>query len=196
MLSGRGVEPDRIRELAEASIPAAEAFVDQNRSAYKLEDKARGSLNRSRATAVDLIGWAYYLKKELPTAEAGLGEAERLARGQDLVNQFHLGELARAKGESERAAQYHLNALTLGSGPEPVRRAAQKALADLHGEDGFDAYLQGELARRRDLRREEAIRSMVDLPAPAIPLTDLEGKALDVAALRGKVLLLNFFASW
>jgi hypothetical protein len=37
---------------------------------------------------------------------------------------------------------------------------------------------------------------VVDRPLPPLHLTALDGKALDVGSLRGKVLLLNFFSSW
>lgn len=33
-------------------------------------------------------------------------------------------------------------------------------------------------------------------PAPALALTDMEGRAHDLAAYRGKVVLLNFWATW
>jgi len=198
LLASRGVLFDRVVQLAEASVPLAEAFIDENRGAYKLSDKARGSLNRSRAAAIDLIGWVSFLKKDLKAAEAKLTESERLSRGQDFVNQFHLGELCRARGDAARASEYYLSALSLSAGPEPVRASARKALAALRGEDvsTFEAFLAAELARRQEVRRALAVRSLVDQPAPSIPMTDLSGKAIDIAALRGKVLLLNFFASW
>jgi hypothetical protein len=40
------------------------------------------------------------------------------------------------------------------------------------------------------------LRSLVDRPAPELRVTEVSGRALDLAALRGKVVLLNFFASW
>jgi cytochrome oxidase Cu insertion factor (SCO1/SenC/PrrC family) len=37
---------------------------------------------------------------------------------------------------------------------------------------------------------------LLDRPAPPIQLNDVDGKPFDLAALKGKVVLLNFWASW
>ena len=133
-------------------------------------------------------------------AESTLLEAERLSRGADATNQFHLGELARAKADLEGAREHYLASLTL-TGPPPLQAAAKKSLADVFvrpGNDaaGFDKYVDAELTRRRDARQLDVLRSMLDRPAPGFKVTEVTGKALDLASLRGRVLLLNFFASW
>jgi hypothetical protein len=40
------------------------------------------------------------------------------------------------------------------------------------------------------------LKSLVDRPLPKLALTTIDGKPFDTASLQGKVLLLNFFASW
>ncbi|MBI3264409.1 MAG: hypothetical protein HYZ58_14860, partial [Acidobacteria bacterium] len=151
--------------------------------------------------AIDLVGWASFQKKDVAAAASKLEEAERLSRGQDFANQFHLGELARSKGDLERASEAYLSALTLQGGAPPVRETTKKSLADVYVRLGnqaadFETYLAGELDRRRKERQAELLRSMVGKPLPELKLTDVKGQPVDIAALRGKVLLLNFFSSW
>jgi peroxiredoxin len=43
---------------------------------------------------------------------------------------------------------------------------------------------------------EEATRTEVGRPAPAFRLTTVDGEIFDLAAQRGKVVLVNFFATW
>ena len=113
---------------------------------------------------------------------------------------FHLGELARAQNNPTRAREHYLNALALSGGPPPFRQRATQALAALPPADpkaaDFDAWLEAELARRRDERKAAALKSLVDRPLPPLTLTTVDGKPYDASGLRGKVLLLNFFASW
>jgi thiol-disulfide isomerase/thioredoxin len=52
------------------------------------------------------------------------------------------------------------------------------------------------LARRRDERRAAALKSLVDRPLPALTLTTVDGRPFDSSILKGKVVLLDFFAAW
>jgi hypothetical protein len=190
---------DRAAALAERGRAASDRFVTENLSAYQMTGKSQGAYSRGRAVAADLIGWAAYLRKDYARAAASLGDAERLSRGQDFTNQFHLGELARTMGETDSAREHYLNALALSGGPAPARQRATEALRTLPGGAApppFEAWLDRELARRRDERRAAALKSVVDRPLPQLALTGVDGRPFDSSSLRGKVLLLNFFASW
>ena len=55
------------------------------------------------------------------------------------------------------------------------------------------------MAARRDAvvkRMWTGLKSLVDKPLPKLTLTTVDGKPYDTKSLQGKVLLLNFFASW
>jgi hypothetical protein len=99
-----------------------------------------------------------------------------------------------------RARDHYLAALSLAGGPAPLRQRATQALAAIQGAaagaDGFDAWLETELTRRRDERKADALRSLVDRALPKLTLTTVDGRPYDTKSLQGKVLLLNFFASW
>ena len=195
-------EYDRAIAMAERGAAVSDRFIDENLSAYQMSGKSQGSYARGRAIAADLIGWALFQKKDYAGAAAKLEEASRLSEGQDFTNQFHLGELARAQNAPERARDHYLIALSLtgfSGGPPPLRQRATQALAALPRaapDTPFDAWLETELSRRREERKAAALRSLVDRPLPKLTLTTIDGRPYDTAGLRGKVLLLNFFASW
>ena len=192
-------EYDRAVSLATLGAKASDHFVDENLSAYQMSGKSQGSKARGQASAADLIGWAQFMKKNYAGAAAKLGEAERLSQGQDVVNQYHLGELARAQKAPERARDHYLDALALAGGPAPLRQKAKESLAALQtgaSAPGFDAWLETELARRREDRKAAMLKSLVDRPLPKLALTTVDGKPFDASRLRGKVVLLDFFASW
>jgi thiol-disulfide isomerase/thioredoxin len=194
-------ELDRAIALAERGAKASDRFIDENLSAYQMSGKSQGSYARGRALAADLVGWALFQKKDYAGAAGKLDEAEQLSQGQDLANQVHLGDLARSQNVPARARDHYLNALALAGGPPPLRQHATEALAALQsgeagGPAGFDAWLSAELTRRRDERKSAALKSLVDRPLPTLALTTVDGKPYDTSSLRGKVLLLDFFASW
>jgi thiol-disulfide isomerase/thioredoxin len=199
MLIDRG-EYDRAIALATLGGSTSDHFIDENLSAYQMSGKVQSSYARGRAAAADLVGWAQFKKKNYAAATEKLGEAERLSQGLDFVNEFHLAELARAQSVPARARNHYLDALSLAGGPAPLRKQATDALAAQHSAEGsngdFEAWLESELSRRRDERKAAALKSLVNRPLPKLALTTVDGKPFDAASLRGKVALLDFFASW
>jgi thiol-disulfide isomerase/thioredoxin/Tfp pilus assembly protein PilF len=199
-LANRRARLDEAIRLAQGSVEAASTFIQENLGSYKMEGKIQNALSRSRAAGADLAGWAYFLKNDLASAAAKLEEADRLSRSGDMANQYHLAELARARGELDAARERYLTSLTL-SGPAALRESARTALAAVHttlGNDPaeFDAYLKAELDRRTAERRERLTQSLLDKQLPPIAITDLSGRPVELAGLRGRVVLLNFFSSW
>jgi thiol-disulfide isomerase/thioredoxin len=189
-------EFDRAIALAERGAAVSDRFIDENLPAYQMSGKSSGSYARGRALATDLVGWALFQKKDLGGAKTKLEEAARLSDGQDFANQFHLGELARAQNDPVRARDYYLSALSLAGGPPPLRQRATQTLAALQPAGAAEGWLDAELARRRDERRATALKSMVDRLLPKLTLTTVDGKPFDISILKGKVVLLDFFASW
>ena len=187
--------------MAGRGAAASDRFIDENLSAYQLTGKWEGSFARGRATAADIVGWALFLQKEYARAGEKLEEAARLSQNQDPANQFHLGEWARTQNDARSARDHYLTALSLQGGPPPLRQRVLQALTSLMSNDpaaagGFDAWLDAELSRRRDERRAGALTTMVNRPLPKLTLTTIDGRPYDTSGLRGKVVLLNFFASW
>jgi hypothetical protein len=200
VLIDRG-EYDRAMALADRGVSASDRFIEENLSAYQMAGKAEGSRTRSRAQAADLVGWALFMKKDYAKAEPKLEEAERLSRGLDFNNQLHLAELARAQNQADRAREHYLTVLSLAGGfggaPQPARDRAKQALqASYSGNEPFDAWLEKQLTTKSEERKNTALKSLVDKKLPKLALTTIDGKPFNTASQQGKVLLLNFFASW
>jgi thiol-disulfide isomerase/thioredoxin len=193
-------EPDKAIAMAERGMAASDRFIDENLSAYQLEGKVQGARARNGAIAADLIGWAQVEKKNYAAGAAKLQEAERLSQGLDFQTLYHIAELARAQGDQPRAREYYLNALSLAGGPPEMRQRIMPALTGIRGDAGpgmpFTKWVETELSRRREDRKNAALKSLVNRPLPALALTTVDGLPYDAKNLRGKVVLLDFFASW
>ena len=59
-----------------------------------------------------------------------------------------------------------------------------------------DAYLTSLEADLRADQRDELRERLINEPAPAFSLTDLQGRTISSAAFRGKVIVLDFWATW
>ena len=59
-----------------------------------------------------------------------------------------------------------------------------------------NTYLTGLEADLRAEQREELSQILINEPAPAFSLTDLQGRTISSAALKGKVVVLDFWATW
>lgn len=192
---------DRGVKLAGQGVDAANRFIEENLGAYQMAGKAEGSRTRAQAQAADLVGLAALLQKKYTVAASKLEESERLSRGLDFTNQLHLAQLAEAQHDTDRARDHYLNVLSLAGGfggaPQPVRDRAKQALqANYTGAEPFDAWLDEQLVAKGEERQAAALKSLVDKKLPKLKLTTLDGKPFSTASLQGKVLLLNFFASW
>lgn len=63
-------------------------------------------------------------------------------------------------------------------------------------EKGFDEHI-GELrAMREEQQRKKVAGSMISQSAPDFTLTDTEGRTVTLSELRGKVVILDFWATW
>ena len=76
---------------------------------------------------------------------------------------------------------------------EILKRTYQKEHKDA---EGFNTYIAA-LEKESYLKMLEELRkSMLSESAPAFALLDLEGKKVDITALRGKVVVVDFWATW
>jgi thiol-disulfide isomerase/thioredoxin len=68
--------------------------------------------------------------------------------------------------------------------------------AEDHSPAGTEAYLNRLEAAARDHTRRELAAAMLDLPAPAFSLKNLKGETVSLESLRGKVVVVDFWATW
>jgi thiol-disulfide isomerase/thioredoxin len=70
------------------------------------------------------------------------------------------------------------------------RLAAAAGLADAKGQ------LEGRLAEAKEKKYLEYRKKVLDKNAPAFSLVNLEGKTVSLASLKGKVVVIDFWATW
>lgn len=61
---------------------------------------------------------------------------------------------------------------------------------------GFDPYLAALEATAKTKKRQEILKSMINEPAPKFELKDFDGKVVSLNDLKGKVVVVDFWATW
>lgn len=84
-----------------------------------------------------------------------------------------------------------------GTGNDQHRAWLKECYIATKGSDkGFDKYLAG-MQKSADKQRKDALaQQMVDEPAPLFELKNLQGETVSLASLKGKVVVLDFWATW
>ncbi|MBS1752578.1 MAG: TlpA disulfide reductase family protein [Ferruginibacter sp.] len=77
----------------------------------------------------------------------------------------------------------------------------KELLKDLYVEEkksdkGFDEYLTKLEAAAKEKRREELAKTMINEVAPKFTLKDLDGNDISLTSLNGKVVVVDFWATW
>jgi peroxiredoxin len=69
-------------------------------------------------------------------------------------------------------------------------------MSEDHTENGAGAYVSKLEEAAKAAKKEEMLRNMGSDPAPAFSLTNMSGETVSLAALKGKVVIVDFWATW
>jgi len=101
-----------------------------------------------------------------------------------------LGQDAKAKEAAETAVKGL-------QGTAAIKDVLKKDYIKTKGSDaGFDQYIASLENTSKLKAREELAKTMINQPAQAFTLKDLEGKTVSLSDLKGKVVIVDFWATW
>lgn len=114
----------------------------------------------------------------------------------DKFNALYM-ELLLSAGDAVTAKSVGEEAVLKGYENAQVTGALKKAYIQTAGNDaGFDAYLSNLEKPGRDKLIKKLEKDLINEPAPAFTLSDLSGKEISLADLKGKTVVVDFWASW
>lgn len=106
-------------------------------------------------------------------------------------------QIVSALGQTVKAKDFAEKMVKDGRGSESMKALLKKEYVKEKGSDsGYDQYLASLQKSFKDKTRSELAKTMINQPAPAFTLKDLDGKAVSLADLKGKIVIVDFWATW
>ena len=175
-------------------IAQLEAATEGSRELDEERMASRARLHMLRARALSQVGDSGDAIRELKEAVTIQPRPEILAE---------LGELQEARGMNAEAYDSYLSALAGAEGRAQTERAdsLRARVTRTAGRLGHEpGSVDRDLTERREAYRRERVRRMVedriDMEAPDFELSDLSGRTWRLNGLKGKVVIINYWATW
>jgi thiol-disulfide isomerase/thioredoxin len=109
----------------------------------------------------------------------------------------HYVLILNALGKYDITKQVIEKAMKAGKGSQILIDELKKAYVGANGnETGYDKYLAGLMEASQKIRRGELLKEMINKPAMAFALKDLDGNTVSLADLKGKTVIVDFWATW
>ncbi len=180
---------DLSRQLLESPMPKALSFYTKQEWLQQ-QKFSLGAILDTYATALHKMG---NLQDAIPVFEesvelTGKSEPEIVAR--------YANALLDAK-QNEKALQFVAELIREGNKSEVLDKLFKRAYVALNqSEEGLDAALASASNAGSGKAKAELAEQLLDNPAPDFNLTDLAGNSIALRELRGKTVILDFWATW
>ncbi|MGS2740155.1 redoxin domain-containing protein [Sinomicrobium sp. M5D2P17] len=161
----------------------------QSESQYK--ENLDGSYNMFADTYALILFKQGQVKEAVKYQEEAIGEGKSPEVNERYI-QFLLAD-NNYSAVQEKAGEF----IREGVSTEKMKEYLKSAYSENKGSDeGFDTYLSGleKVARAKIL--EETKENMLDEEAPAFSLKNLDGEDVALSSMKGKVVILDFWATW
>lgn len=193
----KGEELDRALAWAKTGVELLRNPDPSTKPPYLNEARWKKGLESQLGYVLDT--YAYGLDKMGKTAEAekAYEEAYALTKGAEAEINQRLVECYVKNGRHDKAMATALECVRKGQSSDPLIEQYKKAYIKTKGsEAGFDEVLnEAKNLARADLRKELMMK-LVSQPAIDFSLKALDGNFIKLSELRGKVVVLDFWATW
>jgi len=184
---------------------AAEALVkkelDNARKLYKKPDPARAGDRQANPRGdyfrfLNLYGKILMQSKDYTGAMKYIGEAYDSTdrKDEELVRNY--GLLLSRNGKYKEAFPLLEKLVREGKGDPEMKKELELSYEKLNAGKKADVYMAGLQAELKEKVKEEVAKMLVNEPAPAFDVRDVNGKVVSLADFKGKTIVLDFWATW
>jgi len=182
------IEAERIGKWNIALVDSLLAGNDLKKAVY---------LNERKNAGEGALGQIYYHQKKYDTAFLYLRKAYEENKESSVLVTFHYALLLMKNGDSQQAKGLLEMVIKKGKIGEEVLSAYKEAYLKSNGkEESYQQDLTKLLATAKTGRKAALTKMMINKPAPGFTLVDHNGKKVSLADYAGKIVVLDFWATW
>ncbi|MGP8329947.1 MAG: redoxin domain-containing protein [Methanosarcinaceae archaeon] len=186
-LAKKGVDLAR----KEAEAPASE------KPPALLEKQWRKNLKRSLGNTIDTYAFALYKTGQVKESLELFKEAVELTEKSESGVNERCARILLEQKENETAFALLDDLLRSGKGTQMLQTLFQEAYVATKGSDaGLDSVLAQIQEESRLKLKEKLKHEMIEKNAPDFSLVDLDSQTVSLKELRGKIVVLDFWATW
>ncbi len=187
-------------KLAEQGLDLARKEVAaplSEKPSYLTEHQWREQLQYSLGNLLDTYGLILYKQGKTAESVPIFKEAVEITNKEDIkINERYVKALLESRDYS--AALNELRGFfKAGSGSPEMEQMFKNTYVAVNGTDeGVEQELESLLNTGNDKLKAELAQQMIKKPAPQFSLFDLDGQQVSLKELKGKVVVIDFWATW
>lgn len=153
-----------------------------------------------RGQILDTFGWIQYKRGALMDAEKAATNAVVLIPESGVAHN-HLGRILLAQGQTDKANDAFLMAMTAEEPDRTVHKELEQLYREKYGNTAeaglqLEAALETVRTRAQEQKIQKIQANRLNTPAPDFTVTALNGDRVSLYSLKGKVVVVNFWATW
>ncbi len=198
-LAEKGENLDFAASISKESIDilnAAKANPLPAQRSYSLSERQRMNATTT-AMYADTYALLLYKQGRLPEALAFQEQAvkDRGNASADVNERYAL--YLQKNGKEKQAQSVIETAIKAGKSTAAMKTELKELYEKQKGSStGYESYLAELDKAAKVVAREEMMKKMMDVAAPSFALKDFDGKLISLADLKGKVVVVDFWATW
>ena len=173
-----------------------EMYTAAHMPSYQTKEEYRNQMNYMYSMILDTYAVGLFKNGEHQDALASSLKSIEVAKFKNQSLNTTYATMMLETDQSEEAVGFMVERLKKGQGDDDMRRLLEQELLKASSSEITPRFIQLLDEMALEAYKEEVLAKMISEDAPQFTLTNLEGEEVSLASLKGKTVILDFWATW